>query len=696
MTRRFSLVALLISLVAAGSVRAQEDFNENLEKEIKAAVKKASPSVVQIVTQGGADMVALGPKGAAFRKALGPTTGVIVSPDGYLISSLFNFINNPTTILVSVPGHPEPFVAKKIANDRSRLLTLLKIEAKNLTVPAWVPKKEMQEGQWSLALGRTLDTKRDNPPSVSVGILSALNRIWSKAIQTDCKVSPVNYGGPIIDITGRVQGILIPANPNGTDETAGFEWYDSGIGFAIPLEDVMSVLPRLKEGKDLKKGILGVRMKSQDMYSSLPEVADVAKDSAAAKAGLKGGDIITAINGQPVVRMAQIQHLLGPKYEGDTISLKFRRGQEEITVDKLELVAGLQVVAQGYLGMLPLRDDPKLGVEVRYVFPKSPADKAGLKPGDRIVKYGVGPTLTGFQGAKPGRAEFTDFLNAQTPGTEIKIEVARKDNTKSTLAATLDFLPGADPKNDFVIPEKLPEPSTLKKALEPLEVGNPKVKPPKEGKVEKPKVETGYLKRTTADGEGKFNLWVPDEYDPNVSHAVVVWLHVPGKNKEADFKDFAEAWEDFCATNNIILVMPENNSDTGWNPADSELVVAALRDVIGKYTVDRQRIVIHGMGVGGQMALHLGFNQRELVRGAAAVGAPVTTIKDNNPAQRVSFYLAAGKLDPLFDVIAEGRKMLGEKRFPAFFREMPNRGREYLEESHIRELVRWIDSLDKQ
>src|SRR5262249_59547133 len=83
--------------------------------------------------------------------------------------------------------------------------------------------------------------KSGNPPaSVSYGIISALGRVWGKAIQTDAKISPINYGGPLVDVTGRVQGILIPASPRGEDVTAGFEWYDSGIGFAIPMGDVMA------------------------------------------------------------------------------------------------------------------------------------------------------------------------------------------------------------------------------------------------------------------------------------------------------------------------------------------------------------------------------------------------------------------------------------------------------------------------
>ena len=85
---------------------------------VKAAVKKAAPSVVQIVTQGGSDVVVTDPKkGTIFRKALGPTTGVVVGADGYIISSAFNFINNPNNIVVYVPGHKEPFQGQRIGCD---------------------------------------------------------------------------------------------------------------------------------------------------------------------------------------------------------------------------------------------------------------------------------------------------------------------------------------------------------------------------------------------------------------------------------------------------------------------------------------------------------------------------------------------------------------------------------------------------
>ncbi|MBI3411711.1 MAG: PDZ domain-containing protein [Planctomycetes bacterium] len=715
--QKVMILAAALLLVGASSLLAQ-DLNDQLEKATKEAARKVAPSVVQIVTLGGTDIVVTGAKGATFRKALGPTTGLIVGTDGYIISSSFNFINSPTTILVAIPGRKDPVPAKRIATDKSRMLTLLKVDANSLPVPAFVPNKDIIEGQWAIALGRTLDSKRAHPPSVSLGIISAVGRIWGKAIQTDAKVSPVNYGGPLIDMEGRVQGILIPASPTGADDTAGFEWYDSGIGFAIPMEDVLAVLPRLKEGKDLQKGTLGIGMKTPDLYSVLPEIGKVAKDSAAARAGLKPGDVITEVDGKPVIRMAQIMHILGTKYEGEKISLKYKRGDKVLEAANLELVSIAAVTAPPFLGILPMRDDPKLGVEIRYVFAKGPAEAAGLKVGDRIVKYGTGAADTAFTGDVAGRAQLLNWLNTLAPGTEIRLEVARKDGGKSdTVAAKLETLPGAMIGQDWVVPDKLPAVASLKRALEPLESSNPNVKPakvdpakvdpakvdpakvdPAKVDADAKKVETGLIKRNTPDGDHKFWVFVHEKYDPNVAHALVVWLHPPGKNKEEDVEKFIDRiWEDLCQEHNIILIGPASENETGWLPSDADYVLAAVQDTMKRYTIDRQRVVAHGLGVGGQMAIHLGFNHRDVIRGVAAVGAVVTQVKDTLAAQRLCFFLAGGALDPIVKTIAESRDKLVERKFSAMFREMPERGREYLDETpQLRELARWIETLDKQ
>src|SRR5205085_8779863 len=148
-------------------------------------------------------------------------------------------------------------------------------------------------------------------------------------------------------------------------------------GFAIPLEDINKVLDKLKQKKDLHKGQLGIQPQGQDMYSTLPVVATVAPGSAAERAGIKPGAKILAIDGHDVVRHAQIRHLLGPKYDGDQVKIKFQnpddKQPQEVTV---ALSANMEVVARAYLGILPMRDDAELGVEIRHVFANSPAAAA--------------------------------------------------------------------------------------------------------------------------------------------------------------------------------------------------------------------------------------------------------------------------------------------------------------------------------
>src|SRR5262249_36101525 len=154
---------------------------------------------------------------------------VLVSADGYVVSSAFNFANKPSSIDVAVPGRKR-FVAKVVATDTTRMITLLKLELdekepKNFPTPTASPKKEIHIGTTAVALGRALDPDVTRPPSVSEGIISAVERIWGKALQTDAKVSPANYGGPLVDLEGRIMGILVPASPHAEGETAGIEWY---------------------------------------------------------------------------------------------------------------------------------------------------------------------------------------------------------------------------------------------------------------------------------------------------------------------------------------------------------------------------------------------------------------------------------------------------------------------------------------
>ena len=665
--------------VAGAGIASAQDVNDATEAAMKAAANAAAPWVAKIETSGGREVVGGNRGPGAVRKGVGPTTGVVVAPDGYVISSAFNFANKPTDIFVTVPGRPRA-VAKVVANDTSRMLTLLKVDLADLPVPTAVPKGEIKIGQWALALGRTLDPDATGPPSVSAGIISAVGRIWGRALQTDAKVSPVNYGGPLVAIDGRALGVVIPASPESDADAAGVEWYDSGIGFAVPMEDVFAVLPRLKQGKDVRRGLLGISItKPDDQYLSPVVVSAVSPGSAAAKAGVQPGDKLLSFDGKPIGNYSQMAFALGPKYEGDSVAVKVERGGEEQDLGTLTLSGAVTAFVPPFLGILPMRDDADAGVEIRSVYPDSPADAAKLVAGDRILK--IAPASADELAEIANRGQLAALLTRFPAGGEVKLEVKRRTGKTETVTARLTTPPDA-------VPDKPPLPSSKKKAL----AG---VKKPKADAKAKDDEETGLLQRTTEATGREYWVYVPETYDKNVSHGVIVWLHASGKGGK-DAEDVVDIWKDFCADHHFLLVGPKSKNPEGWQASESEEVIQIVKDVTGTYTTDRTRVVAHGMGVGGQMAFYLGFAARDVVRGVAASGAALgSQPKDTVPTQPLAFFVVAGDKDPLVKEIAEGVERLKDKKYPVVYRQLAEFGKEYLDTKTLDEMKRWMDSLDR-
>jgi serine protease Do len=328
-------------------------------KVFRAAVAKVLVSVVTIETYGGVLMPerppaprpspARGPRRPPGRRRItaignpgeGPTTGLIVSPDGYIVTSTYNFLRAPPIITVVLPDGSR-HVAKLCGRDETRRLCLLKIEGvEGLPVPDVVPRDELRVGQWAISVGVGYG---GDEPALSVGILSALERASGKAVQTDANLSPANYGGPLVDLRGRVIGVCVPLSPRAQGPAAGVEWYDSGIGFAIPLAGADPLIERMKKGETIRAGRLGIRPALQAPPGSVP-VEQVLPDSPAAKAGIKPKDAILALNGEPVSDVFRLRVILGRYAAGDEVTVRLKRGQEELSV-KVVLDAGEDQVPQ--------------------------------------------------------------------------------------------------------------------------------------------------------------------------------------------------------------------------------------------------------------------------------------------------------------------------------------------------------------
>ena len=161
-------------------------------------------------------------------------------------------------------------------------------------------------------------------------MVSATDRVWGKAVQTDAKISPANYGGPLLDLRGRLCGILVPLSPRSDKVMSGTEWYDSGIGFAVPVDEMMKRFDTLKAGDDLKAGLLGISFTGKDIYSDNCKVAFCNGTSPAGQAGIRPGDVIVGLNGIKTERQAQFKHAVGPLYAGQEIKISVRRGKKKL------------------------------------------------------------------------------------------------------------------------------------------------------------------------------------------------------------------------------------------------------------------------------------------------------------------------------------------------------------------------------
>jgi serine protease Do len=643
-------------LLLATSARA-DDLEAGEEQAFKQAAALAEPSIVRIDTVGGVDLV------GDLLTGTGPTTGVVVSPDGDVITSSFNFVAQPAGIIVTL-GDGRRFPARVVATDTARMLTLLKIDvsgqATRLTPLPAAPREELRVGQWSIALGRTYDLAI---PNLSVGIISGLNRVWGRAVQTDAKISPANYGGPLVDLAGRGIGILVPLSPQKTEETAGVEWYDGGIGFAIPLEDVYAVLERLKKGETLKPGLLGVGFPDQGVLAGEARIDRVRPESPADKAGLREEDLIVEAAGRPIRRVPDLRHLLGRLYAGDKLALAVKRGSETLRVD-VDLVAELVPYESGYLGILPTRlaaDSTTQGVEIREVLPKSPAALAGLQKRDVITKCdGVDV---------PSAAALLDRIDRRRPGETCQLAYFRGD-AMQTVDVKVESVPD-------VVPE------TLASANVPA---------PAEGTVAADK---NGRANATLPGEEARAYWryVPAHYNPAYPYGLVVWLHPAGDTMEATI---LKAWQEHCDRRNLILVGPKARDISGWAAGETEFVRDVIEQVQRDYSIDPARICLHGQAEGGRLAWDVAFKHRDLIRAVASVSAPLREHPpDNDPDFRLQTCLVGGANDPLLERIEKSAEVLGEERFPTRLVVLPDHGPDYPPAATIDALARWVDLLDR-
>ena len=609
---------LPLNLIADADLASQD-------MAIRQAVEVVADSVVQIRTIGGLEQV------SRRLIAPGPTTGLIISQDGFILSSAFGFVQEPTTILVTLPnGQQAP--ANLVATDHSRKIVLLKVAgARDLPAVPLTAATELDVGAWAIAVGRTFQLER---PNVSLGIISARDRMFGRALQTDAAISAANYGGPLIDIWGRVLGLIVPMAPHHTSELAGSEWYDSGIGFAVELAPLAERIDRMKEGEDQYAGVLGVGLPKGNPYQSAAEIVTVRPQSAADRAGLRPRDTIVELNGEPVKTITDARFSLGPRYAGDKLKVAILRDDQRIE-KHVTLTGPLGAFRHAFLGILPMRKrtaenaDPKSGIDVRMVYPDSPAEQAGLRAGDRLLTLN-GEKVPDIDGA-------INLMNGLNIGDVAKV-VYDRDGDQQEATVTTSGLP------DQIL-------SQLPAAYHP----------DRNDGEEDADVVTGKVDINLPEYPNTCEIYVPQSLARRVPAGILFVLANSGDDEEEN--SLMEPWINLCELHDLIFVLPSVPQQKPWNRSDLSYLRRVLGHILDTYRIDQRRVVVHGEGGAGGMAYLLGISGQRVVRGISVVNAApprLVAIPDASPAIRMAVFSAHQRDQPV-----DGRSRSGLRKIIA-------------------------------
>lgn len=369
------------------------------------------------------------------REAQSLGSGFIVSHDGYVVTNA-HVVSGGTanavvdSITVILPDRKE-YAAKLIGRDVASDLAVLKIEAKGLPFVKFGDSTRTRVGDWVVAIGNPFGLGS----TVTAGIVSALHRntgqggAYDRFIQTDASINQGNSGGPMFDLDGNVIGInsqiLSPSGGN------------VGIGFAIPSETAVPIIETLKKGSAVKRGYLGVGIgpMSDDLAESLglPKnrgefIGQVVPGEAAAKAGIRAGDVVVKVNGEDVTPDNTLSFIVANLPVGSKVPIELIRDGKRMTLTATvaarpaeeELTSfgaqpkddfsdqdqqSSQQAAQQALGIAVTPMTPTIarqlgvdagikGVVITAADPSSDAGAKGLRRGDIILSANNSPVTT--------------------------------------------------------------------------------------------------------------------------------------------------------------------------------------------------------------------------------------------------------------------------------------------------------------
>jgi len=373
-------------------------------------------------------------------------SGVIISPNGYILTN--NHVVDGA-VDVKVTLHDRRILnAKVVGVDKLTDLAVIKVNASDLPSIAWGDSSKLEPGQTVLAFGSPFGYFQF---SVTRGIVSAVNRPNPYSddarkpggfIQTDAAINPGNSGGPLVDAHGELVGI----NTFIITNSGSF----AGAGFAIPSQLARSVADQIIQHGKVDHAYLGIGMNDvtpdnahffdlKDASGAI--IAQVTPDSPAANAGLKTGDVIAELNGQKILNGSALQVQVSEMTPGTKVALGILRNGQPQTVNVTlgeyhkpgEMASNDNSSGpnSGKLGLavgdLTAQEREQLnipasvhGVAIESVRPGSPADEAGLQPGDVIVEVDRQPAASASQ--------FVNEVHQNPDGKDLLLLVWAKGN----------------------------------------------------------------------------------------------------------------------------------------------------------------------------------------------------------------------------------------------------------------------------
>jgi serine protease Do/serine protease DegQ len=424
--RLATLVCCAWSALAFAQIPAQT--GQTPVPSLAPMLKRVTPAIVNIATRGTVQQenpllndpffrrffdVPNVPRERSFQSA---GSGVIVdAKNGYIITNA-HVIENADEITVTLLDN-RSLKAKVIGKDTGSDVAVLQVKAANLAEIPIADSDRAEVGDFVVAIGNPFGLGH----TVTSGIVSALGRSginpegYEDFIQTDASINPGNSGGALVDLTGALVGV----NSAILSRSGG----NIGIGFAIPSNMMKTVMNQLIKYGAVKRGVLGVNIQTltPDIAESMgldntqgALVSQVIEGSAAEKAGLQAGDVVTAINGRAVKDAAGLRNTIGLLSVGDRVDIALLRDGKPRRVTAV--VAERDTVAESkasgaHAGLegAELADAANGGgVVIRSIAEGSPAAQRGLRANDVIV--GVGRTritnLDEFNRATEGAQAF--------------------------------------------------------------------------------------------------------------------------------------------------------------------------------------------------------------------------------------------------------------------------------------------------